>query len=89
MSDTVQPTPCPFVARLVAMLLESRSGRSGAGELPIYVRLLDLEAEARRQDACETSCQLIARVRRISGTAIVIPFPRRSASAQGAGRTFR
>ena len=74
MSETDQNTPCPFVAQLVGMLLEDRPSALGRQRSRLFCRLIDLEAEARRRGAPEANRQLIARVRRIAGTATVIPF---------------
>ena len=89
MSQPVPSLPCPIVAKLVAMLLENRSASPDREGRSMYVRLIDLEAEARRESASDATRQLIARVRRIAGTATIIPFPCRPRIAQAAAGRLR
>lgn len=74
MSKTLAPGPCPFMAQLVGLLLSNEPG--ALGRETMFSHLIELERQARLHDASRATQALIARVRRIAGTARIIPFPR-------------
>lgn len=74
MSKPAAPEPCPFMAQLVGLLLSNETG-APRREL-MFSRLIELERQAHLHSASRATRALIARVRRIAGTARIIPFTR-------------
>lgn len=60
---------CPFKRRLIIVLSEDVPTPSSRQDALLFNRLLELEMAAERKGAPEASCRVIARVRRLAGTA--------------------
>ena len=60
---------CPFMRRLVIVLSEEVPKPSSRQDMLLFNRLLELEMAAEREGAPEASCRVIARVRRLVGSA--------------------
>ncbi|MCJ2052130.1 hypothetical protein [Methylobacterium sp. J-070] len=66
---------CHFMRKLVIILSEDQSTMTSTQDALLFNRLLELEMDAERQGAEEASCRIIARVRRIAGTAASRAYP--------------
>lgn len=78
MSNPAAPEPCPFAARLVALLLSDEPARLGRNRTRLFSHLIALEEEARLHDASRKTRLVIAQVRAMAGPAQIIPFPLRA-----------
>ncbi len=70
MTVEVPPLRCRFIHAMVGLLAE-KMPLSPAREEEIFRRLIELEMQAESGGASETSCRVIASVRRMAGNAII------------------
>lgn len=67
----VVPSLCPFLGRLLELLVDDRPPLLLTADEMLFSRLLELEGEARSGGAAAASIEAIARVRRIADMATV------------------
>ncbi|KAB1074955.1 hypothetical protein [Methylobacterium soli] len=70
------PEACPLVQRLIAILAEDQSDSPRRQDEILLKLLLALEMEAEDAGAPDASLRVIARVRRLAGTAACRSVPR-------------
>lgn len=71
MSSDLPPLRCRFIHELVGLLAERMPLSPARREEEIFRRLVELEMQAEIGGASETSCRVIASVRRMAGNAII------------------
>ncbi|KQT52747.1 hypothetical protein ASG52_25475 [Methylobacterium sp. Leaf456] len=69
MNPEVPPLRCRFFHEMVGLLAETMS--PARREQEVFRHLIELEMQAEAGDASETSCRVIASVRRMAGNAII------------------
>lgn len=71
MTVEVPPLRCRFIHAMVGLLAEKMPLSPARREEEIFRRLIELEMQAESGGAPETSCRVIASVRRMAGNAII------------------
>ncbi len=71
MSSDVPPLRCRFLHEMVGLLAATMPLSPARREQEVFRRLIELEMQAEAGGASETSCRVIASVRRMAGNAII------------------
>lgn len=68
-------TACPFVQKLIALVLDCSSRAGSAKKQALFSETLRLELDAERAGAPEASLRIIRTIREIAEGALSLPWP--------------
>ncbi len=71
MNSDVPPLRCRYLHEMVGLLAETMPLSPARREREMFRHLIELEMQAEAGGASETSCRVIASVRRMAGNAII------------------